>query len=67
MPFVVKLISPCGKMYFVSVPDFERIRYRTERMENAEHFETRKAAEDSVIEFQKIDRLKDYSYSILEI
>jgi len=54
-------------MYFVSVPDFEGIRYRTEKMENAEHFETRKAAEDSVIEFQKIDRLKDYSYSILEI
>jgi len=67
MPFVVKLISPSGKMYFVSVPDFEGIRYRTEKMENAEHFETRKAAEDSVIEFQKIDRLKDYSYSILEI
>jgi hypothetical protein len=67
MPFVVKLISPSGKRYFVSAQDFEGMRYRTEKMENAEHFATRKAAEDSVIVFRKIDELKDYSYSILEI
>jgi hypothetical protein len=67
MPFVVKLISPSGKMYFVSAPDFEGMRYRTEKTENAEHFPTREAAEDSVIVFRKIDGLKDYSYSILEV
>ena len=59
MPFVVKLISPSGKTYFVSAPDFEGMRYRTEKMENAEHFLTREAAEDSAIAFQKIDGLKD--------
>ena len=67
MPFVVKLISPSGKTYFVSAPDFEGMRYRTEKMENAEHFPTREAAEDSVSVFRKIDGLKDYSYSIIEI
>jgi len=67
MAFVVKLISPSGKMYFVSSPDFEGLRYRVEKIENAEHFATRKAAEDVIIAFQKIDELKDYSYSILEI
>jgi len=67
MPFVVKLISPSRKTYFVSAPDFEGMRYRTEKMENAEHFPTREAAEDSVSVFRKIDGLKDYSYSIIEI
>lgn len=67
MLFVVKLISPSGKMYFVSAPDFEGMRYRTEKMENAEHFPTREAAEDSASVFRKIDGLKDYSYSIIEI
>ena len=67
MPFVVKLTSPSGKTYFISAPDFEGMRYRTEKMENAEHFPTRKAAEDSVSVFQKINGLKDYSYSIIEI
>jgi len=65
--FVVKLISPPGKMYFVSAQDFEGMRYRTEKMENAEHLSTREAAENSVIVFRKIDGLEDYSYSILEI
>jgi hypothetical protein len=67
MPFVVKLISPDGKSYFVSPSDLEGMRYRTEKMDNAEHFATRKAAEDSLIEFRKIHELKDYSYLILEI
>jgi len=67
MPFVVKLISPSGKRYFISAPDFEGMQYRTEKIENAEHFPTREAAEDSISVFRKIDGLKDYSYSILEI
>ena len=67
MPFVVKLISASGRMYFISSPDFEGLRYRVEKIENAEHFGTRKAAEDVVIVFQKIDELKDYSYAVLEI
>ena len=67
MPFVVRLISPSGKRYFVSAPDFEGMRYRVEKMENAGHFATREAAEDSVVVFRKIDELKDYSYSIIEV
>lgn len=67
VPFVVKLVSPSGKTYFVSAPDFEGMQYRVEKMENAEHFATRKAAEDSVVVFRKIDELKDYSYSIIEV
>ena len=67
MPFVVKLTSPPGKTYFISAPDFEGMRYRTEKMEKAEHFPTHEAAEDSVSVFRKIDGLKDYSYSIIEI
>jgi len=66
-PFVFKLFFPSGKTYFVSAPDFEGMRYRTEKMENALHFPTREAAEDSVSVFRKIEGLKDYSYSILEI
>jgi len=67
MPFVIRFISPDGKRYFVSAPDFDGMRYRTEKMENAEHFATRKAAEDCLIIFRQTDELKDYSYSILEI
>lgn len=67
MTFVVKLISPTGETYYGSGPDNEGLRYKTENLQNAEKFETKKAAEEVFYWFKQMREISDYEYEAVEL
>lgn len=67
MPFVVKLTSPEGEVFYGSAPDHEGLRYRTRTAEHAEKFGSKSAAEAVFYWFRQVKELGSYTYEAVEI
>ena len=67
MPFLVKLESPDGEVFYGSCPDSEGLRNRIHTTEQAERFITSDAAERAVREFKQIRELQNYDYEVVEV
>ena len=67
MAFIIELTAPSGEKYFGSEADFEGLRYRAPKIEGAERFPSREAAEKALIAFRQIRELREYSLGIAEV
>lgn len=67
MPWIVKLTSPDGSVFYGEAMDHEGSRYRCHSPDYAEVFQTKYDAEFSFFSFRAMRELQEYNLEAVEL